>query len=65
LKKIGLDAVGETKVTTSHPDILFKVDAVGKDFELWPGRGGKGQTVFVCDGGPHIRVKDVIVGGSA
>ena len=43
----------------------FKVDAVGKDFELWPGRCGKGQTAFVCDGGPHAKVKAVLVGGSA
>jgi hypothetical protein len=28
LKKMGFDAIGETKVTTSHPDILFKVDSV-------------------------------------
>ena len=46
-------------------ETLLKVDAVGKDFELWPGRCGKGQTAFVCDGGPHIRVKEVLVGGSA
>ncbi|MEM3695921.1 MAG: TldD/PmbA family protein [Candidatus Bathyarchaeia archaeon] len=45
-------------------ETLFKVDAVGKDFELWPGRCGKGQTAFVCDGGPHVRVKEVLVGGS-
>jgi len=44
---------------------LLKVDAVGKDFELWPGRCGKGQAAFVCDGGSHIRVKEVLVGGSA
>ncbi len=44
---------------------LQKVDAVGKDFELWPGRCGKGQLAFVCDGGPNIRVKEVLVGGSA
>jgi TldD protein len=44
---------------------LHEVDAVGKDFELWPGRCGKGQTAFICDGGPHIRVKKVLVGGSA
>jgi len=44
---------------------LMKIDAVGKDFELNPGRCGKGQTAFVCDGGPHIRVKEVLVGGSA
>jgi TldD protein len=46
-------------------ETLFKVDAVGKDFELSPGRCGKGQTAFVCDGGPHVRVKEVTVGGSA
>jgi len=46
-------------------ETLLKVDAVGKDFELWPGRCGKGQTAFVCDGGSHVRVKEVLVGGSA
>ncbi len=46
-------------------ETLFKIDAVGKDFVLSPGRCGKGQTAFVCDGGPHIRVKEVTVGGSA
>jgi TldD protein len=46
-------------------ETLFKVDAVGKDFELSSGRCGKGQTAFIGDGGPHIRVKEVIVGGSA
>jgi TldD protein len=46
-------------------ETLLKVDAIGKDFELWPGRCGKGQTAFTCDGGPHIRVKEVLVGGSA
>lgn len=44
---------------------LQKIDAVGKDFELWPGRCGKGQLAFVSDGGPNIRVKEVVVGGSA
>ena len=46
-------------------ETLLKIDAVGKDFELWPGRCGKGQTAFTCDGGPHIRVREVLVGGSA
>jgi len=46
-------------------ETLNKVDAIGKDFELWPGRCGKGQTAFVCDGGPHVRVLEVLVGGSA
>jgi len=46
-------------------ETLLKVHAAGKDFELWPGRCGKGQTAFICDGGPHISVSEVMVGGSA
>jgi TldD protein len=57
--------VRDVSISGSTLETLFKVDAVGKDFELWPGRCGKGQTAFVCDGGPHIRVKEVIIGGSA
>ncbi len=59
------DPIRDVSISGSTLETLFKVDAVGKDFELWPGRCGKGQTAFVCDGGPHIRVKEVIVGGSA
>jgi TldD protein len=59
------DPVRDASISGSTLETLFKVDAVGKDFELWPGRCGKGQTAFICDGGPHIRVKEVIVGGSA
>ncbi len=44
---------------------LLKVDAVGKDFALDSGRCGKGQIAFIGDGGPHIRVSEVTVGGSA
>jgi TldD protein len=59
------EPVRNASISGSTLETLLKVDAVGKDFELWPGRCGKGQTAFVCDGGPHIRVKEVIVGGSA
>ena len=38
LKRIGFDAVGETKVTTLHPDILFKVDAVSFVIEVKIGK---------------------------
>jgi TldD protein len=61
--------VGETvrnaSISGNTLETLHKVDAVGKDFELWPGRCGKGQTAFVCDGGPHIRVMGVLVGGGS
>ncbi|MGB9841135.1 MAG: metallopeptidase TldD-related protein [Candidatus Bathyarchaeales archaeon] len=59
------EPVRNASISGNTLETLFKVDAVGKDFELWPGRCGKGQTAFVCDGGPHIRVKEVIVGGNA
>jgi TldD protein len=57
--------VRNASISGNTLETLLKVDAVGKDFELWPGRCGKGQTAFVCDGGPHIRVKEVLVGGGA
>jgi TldD protein len=59
------DPIRNASISGNTLETLLKVDAVGKDFELWPGRCGKGQTAFICDGGPHIRVKEVIVGGSA
>ena len=59
------EPVRNASISGNTLETLLKVDAVGKDFELWPGRCGKGQTAFVCDGGPHIRVKEVLVGGSA
>jgi len=57
--------VRNASISGNTLETLLKVDAVGKDFELWPGRCGKGQTAFICDGGPHIRVKEVLMGGSA
>ncbi|MEM2105224.1 MAG: TldD/PmbA family protein [Candidatus Bathyarchaeia archaeon] len=59
------EAVRNASISGNTLETLLKVDAVGKDFELWPGRCGKGQTAFTCDGGPHIRVREVLVGGSA
>jgi len=59
------EPVRNASISGNTLETLLKVDAVGKDFELWPGRCGKGQTAFTCDGGPHTRVKGVLVGGSA
>jgi TldD protein len=57
--------VRNASISGNTLETLFQIDAVGKDFELSPGRCGKGQTAFVCDGGPHIRAKEMLVGGSA
>ncbi|MBI4399912.1 TldD/PmbA family protein [Candidatus Micrarchaeota archaeon] len=61
------------KLTTYLRDILLngyiletlnQVDAVGKDFVDSPGMCGKmGQSVPVSDGGPHVRVKKILIGG--
>ena len=59
------EPIRDASISGNTLETLLKVDAVGKDFELGAGRCGKGQTAFVCDGGPHIRVKEVTVGGSA
>ena len=62
--KLG-DAVRSASISGNTLETLRRVDVVGKDFELWPGRCGKGQTAFICDGGPHIRVGEVTIGGGA
>jgi len=59
------DPVRSASISGNTLETLRKVEAVGKDFELWPGRCGKGQTAFICDGGPHIRVGEVTIGGGA
>ncbi|PVX24058.1 MAG: TldD/PmbA family protein [Candidatus Bathyarchaeum sp.] len=62
--KLG-DPVRSASISGNTLETLHRVEAVGRDFELWPGRCGKGQTAFICDGGPHIRVGDVTIGGGA
>jgi TldD protein len=57
--------VRNASISGNTLETLHKVDGVGKDFSIDPGRCGKGQTAFICDGGPHIRLSEVVVGGSA
>jgi TldD protein len=46
-------------------EVLNNVEGVGDDFFLGdPGYCGKGgQDARITDGGPHIRVADMVVGG--
>ncbi len=47
-------------------EVLKNIDAVGEDFRLGrPGTCGKEQWVPVNSGGPHVRVKEVTIGGGA
>jgi TldD protein len=56
--------VRNVSISGNTLETLRQVDAVGKDFEMYSGRCGKGQTAFVGDGGPPIRVKNLILGGA-
>jgi TldD protein len=58
-------AIRNASISGNTLETLHHINAVGKDFMLDPGRCGKGQTAFVSDGGPHIRLSEVVVGGSA
>ncbi len=46
---------------------LANIDAVGKDFQLYGGLGGCGKDgqspLRVGDGGPHCRIRNVVIGG--
>jgi TldD protein len=59
------ETVRDASISGNTLETLLKVDAVGKDFELGAGRCGKGQIAFIGNGGPHIRISEVTVGGSA
>ena len=56
--------VRNASISGNTLETLLHVDAVGRDFALNAGRCGKGQTVYVGDGGPHIRCRQMIVGGA-
>ena len=57
--------VRDASISGNTLETLLNIDAVGKDFTIDSGRCGKGQMAFIGDGGPHIRLSEVIVGGSA
>ncbi len=57
--------VRNASISGNTLETLHQVSGVGKDFMLDPGRCGKGQIAFISDGGPHIRISKVVVGGSA
>lgn len=45
-------------------EVLNRISAIGKEVGISDGTCGKGgQGVRVCDGGPYIRVENIIVGG--
>ena len=58
------EPVRNMSISGNTLETLLKVDAVGKDFKINAGRCGKGQTAFIGDGGPHLRVREILIGGA-
>lgn len=55
----------DTAISGTMLRTLGSIDAVGREARLGsPGLCGKGQWVPVCDGGPHIRIRQAVVGGA-
>ncbi len=59
------EPVRQLSISGNTIETLLNIDAVAKDFELHAGWCGKIQLAPVSDGGPHVRVKRVAVGGRA
>ncbi|MFW9806158.1 MAG: TldD/PmbA family protein [Candidatus Thorarchaeota archaeon] len=56
--------VREVSLAGNILEVLAKVDAIGKDFELEGGTCGKdGQNIPTMTGGPHARIRQLPVGG--
>jgi len=54
----------DVSISGSILETMNKIDALGKVRMLGePGFCGKGQTVPVGDGGPYVRVKEIVMGG--
>ncbi|KHE93203.1 MAG: TldD/PmbA family protein [Candidatus Scalindua rubra] len=61
------EQVRDVVLTGNVFETLMNIDAIGNDLVLFGGLGGCGKggqsPLRVSDGGPHIRIKDVTIGG--
>ena len=64
--KLG-ERVRDVILTGNVFQTLEHIDAIGDDLKMYGGLGGCGKggqfPLRVSDGGPHIRIRDVVVGG--
>ncbi len=59
------DPVKNVSFSGNTLETLMKIDAIAKDFDIKSGTCGKFQSAYVGIGGPHVRVKELIMGGGA
>lgn len=65
-----MQSLRDVSISGMTIEAFMSIDAVADDFHLHPGHCGKGepgvmQSTGVTDGGPHIRVRDILVGGTS
>jgi TldD protein len=61
------EKVRDVVLTGNVFETLMNIDAIGNDLTLYGGLGGCGKggqsPLRVSDGGPHIRIRNVTIGG--
>lgn len=61
------DLIKDVVLTGNVFDTLMNIEAIGNDLMLFGGLGGCGKSnqspLPVSCGGPHVRIKDVVIGG--
>ncbi|MCC7212710.1 MAG: TldD/PmbA family protein [Candidatus Brocadia sp.] len=61
------EKVRDVVLTGNVFETLMNIDAIGNDLEIYGGLGGCGKggqsPLRVSDGGPHVRIRNVVVGG--
>ncbi|HQU31655.1 MAG: TldD/PmbA family protein [Planctomycetia bacterium] len=61
------EKVRDVVLTGNVFETLMNIDAIGDNLEIYGGLGGCGKggqsPLRVSDGGPHVRIKNVVIGG--
>ncbi len=61
------EKVRDVVLTGNVFETLMNIDAIGNDLEIYGGMGGCGKggqsPLRVSDGGPHVRIRNVVIGG--
>ncbi len=61
------EKIRDVVLTGNVFETLMNIDAIGNDLKLYGGLGGCGKSgqspLRVSDGGPHVRIRNIVIGG--
>jgi TldD protein len=61
------EKIRDVVLTGNVFETLMNIDAIGNDLNIYGGLGGCGKggqsPLRVSDGGPHVRIRNVVIGG--